>query len=193
MPVINHVVRQLLMLDGLALSLDPRTGLPNRLQKRWGVMCTSFPLQYTRSSVLAQSALKVIMKIKSPVSEHAEALKKIIHYGAPRIEKKLRDAKHVHFAWFVFLENESRLALFTVYDRDFDAYIEYFALEVGSLFDRIFEHIEDAPPIPVKEFPKEFVDTIRRYNAHEVAGYLFSAYPLGDVAAITHHFGPEET
>ena len=110
------------------------------------------------------------------MSEHAEKLKQVIKYGAPRIELKLRESEHVHFAQFLFIENDTKLALFTVYDRDFDSYIEHFALKVGPLFDRIFEHIEDAPPMPVNEFPKEFVDTIRRYNAPSGGDYFFSAY-----------------
>jgi hypothetical protein len=106
---------------------------------------------------------------------------------------KLGEAGHVHFAWFEFLENDTKLALHTVYDRDFDAYIEHFALKIGSLFDLLFEHIQDAPPRPVKEFPKEFVDTIRRYNAPPAGDYFFSAYPNADVSMITHQFGKEGT
>ena len=83
------------------------------------------------------------MKVKTPVSVHAEALKEIIKYGAPKIEKKLRDAGHVHFAWFQFIENDTKLMLTTIYDRDFDSYLEYFALEIGPMFDLIFHHIQD--------------------------------------------------
>ena len=128
------------------------------------------------------------MKVRMPVAVHAEALKKVIHYGAPRIEKKLQDAGHVHFASFLFLEGDSKLALFTWYDRDFMSYIEHFALEIGPLFDRIFEHIEDPPPLPVNKFPKEFVDTIRRYNTRPAGDYFFSACPNAGVEAITKHF-----
>ena len=57
---------------------------------------------------------------------HAETLKAVIRYGAPLIEQALAKARHVHFAWFVFLEQDTKLALCTVYDGDFDAYIEEF-------------------------------------------------------------------
>ena len=191
LPLIIHVVRQVLQLPGLAQSLDPETGEPFGLKKLWGVICQTYPLEFKREEILTQSPLIVIMKVRTPVSVHAEALKQVIKYGAPRIEKKLRDAGHVHFAQFLFIENDTKLLLFTIYDRDFDSYIEHFALDIGPLFDRIFEHIEDAPPMPVDKFPKEFVDTIRRHNARPVAGYLFSAYPDANVSRITHEFPPE--
>lgn len=184
MPLITHIARQALLLEGLAERLSPRTGERFGLQKLWGYTALSYPMEYTRSAVIKQSPLNVFMRVKMPLSEHAEALKRIIQYGAPRIEKKLMDARHVHFAQFMLLENDSTLALFTVYDRDFDSYIEHFALQIGPLFDRIFEHIQDAPPLPVNEFPKEFVDTIRRFNQRPVGDYFFSAYPKGEVADI---------
>jgi cytochrome P450 len=188
MPLITHIVREVLVLPGLAQSLDPKTGKPVRLQKLWGFNCQSYPLEFDRFGILKHSALNVIMKVKMPLSEHAEILKLVIKYGAPRIEKKLRDAKHVHFAQFLFLENDSKLALFTIYDRDFDAYIEHFALQVGPLFDLIFEHIQDAPPLPVNKFPMEFVETIRRFNVRPAEDYFFSAYPQAEASMIMNHY-----
>jgi cytochrome P450 len=175
MPVVAHFVRRVLRLDGLARTFDAKTGKVQRLEKLWGFNCQKFPLEYTRSARLAQSPLIVIMRVKSPVAEHAERLKAVIKHGAPRIEKKLRDSKHVHFASFIFLENDTKLALYTVYDRDFDSYLEHFALEIGPL-------------TPVDKFPKEFVDTIRRYNARPAVDYFFSAYPRTRVDDITNHF-----
>ena len=191
MPLAIHVIRQVLRLPGLVQSFDPRTGEPMRLEKLWGIMCRKYPLEFTREEILTQSPLIVIMRVRTPVPEHAEALKQIIKYGAPRIEKKLRDAEHVHFAQFLFIENDSKLVLFTIYDRDFDSYIEHFALRIGPLFDRLFEHIQDAPPLPVNEFPKEFVDTIRRHNARPAGDYFFSAYPNANVSMITQEFPRE--
>ncbi|MDB5894473.1 MAG: Cytochrome [Rhodoferax sp.] len=188
MPLIVHVVRQMLVLPGLAEACDPRTGRPAGLQKLWGYGCQSYPMEFRRDAILTQSPLSVIMKIKSPTAEHAEKLKQVIKYGAPSIEKKLMDARHVHFAFFHFLENDTKLGLFTVFDRDFDSYLAHFALEIGPLFDKIFEHIENAPPLPVNEFPREFVDTIRRFHMQPAGGYFFSAYPNADVAKISRAY-----
>jgi cytochrome P450 len=193
MALIARIVRQVLLLPGLCQSLDPRTGRPFRLRKLWGIMCQEYPLEYNREEILRQSPLIVVMNIKKPVSVHAEALKAIIKYGAPIIEQKLNDASHVHFASFLLIENDTKCILQTVYDRDFDAYIEYFALQIGPLFDLLFAHLEDAPPSPVSEFPKEFVDTIRRYNVRPAAGYFYSAYPTAEVSMIRKQFNREGT
>ena len=42
--------------------------------------------------------------------------------------------------------------------------------------------------MPVNEFPKEFVDTIRRFNQRPVGDYFFSAYPTAEVSPIQHQF-----
>jgi len=183
-PLVAHVVQQVLLLPGLAQTLDARTGEPCTLQKHWGFNCASYPLQYTVDKRLIQQPLNVVMQVKKPLAEHAERLKQIITYGAPRIELRLQQARHVHFAWFEFVENDSKLTLHTIFDGDFDAYIEHFALQIGPMFDLIFEHIEDAPPLPVSEFPKEFIDTIRAYNKAPAGGYFYSAYPMTTVGDI---------
>ena len=181
LPLVTHVVQQVLRLPGLDRVLDPRTGDPQPLVQRWGFTCDSFPLQYTVDKALIQQSLNVVMPIKTPLSLHAEMVKKIIAYGAPRIQRRLDQSRHVHFAWFNLQNNDSELALHTVFDGDFDAYIEHFAVQIGPLFDQLLEHIQHASPRPVAEFPKEFVDTIRRFNQAPVGGYFYSAHPLRTV------------
>jgi cytochrome P450 len=181
LPLITTVVQQVLALPGLDRVLDNRTGEPQALTKRWGFNCDSFPLQFTVDKVLIQQSLNVVMPIKTPLAVHAEMVKKIIAYGAPRIQLRLEQSRHVHFAWFNLQNNDSELALHTVFDGDFDAYIEHFAVHIGPLFDQLLEHIQHASPRPVAEFPKEFVDTIRRFHQPPVGGYLYSAHPLQTV------------
>jgi Dyp-type peroxidase family len=192
-PLITEIVREVLILPELDRTNDVVTGETRGLEKTWGFRCDRFPLRFRRDLRLLQQPLNVIMRVKAPVSLHAEALKAIIRYGAPQIERRLRDARHVHFSWFVFLENDTKLALFTTFDRDFDSYIEHFALQIGDLFDKLFEHLDDAPPLPVAKFPKEFVQTIRRYNVAPVGGYIFSAYPQRDVNSIAPQAGSPPT
>jgi hypothetical protein len=136
----------------------------------------------------AQQPLLVSMPVKPPTAVHAELLKRVIQVGAPRIEKMLRESKHVHFACFVLLENDSQLMLLTVFDRGFDPYVEHFALQVGSLFDRLFEHMVHAPPMPVDEFPQDFVKLIRRFNQAPEANFFFSAQPNAEAAQIQRAF-----
>ncbi len=183
-PLILEVVKKILCLPSVAQRLDRGTGEVVRLQKRWGFANERYPMVYKREKRLVQSPLNVIMKIKAPTNANAERLKQIIRFGAPRIDRALREARHVHFAWFEFLENDTKLVLHTVYDGDFDAYVQHFALKVDDLFDQLFEFIENAPPRPVADNPDAFVATIKRFNTAPAEGYFFSAYPLAEVPQI---------
>ncbi len=176
-PIIEATVRATLGLPGIARRYDPITGLPMHLEKRWGFACEKFSLSYKRESVNVQQSLNVVMRIKAPIPENAERLKRVIAGGAPRIQWALNQSRHVHFAWFEIIENETKLVLHTVYDGDFESYLNHFALAVDDMFDQLFLSIEGAPPLPVRDFPNEFVDAIRRFNLAPLGGYFYSAYP----------------
>ncbi|NKI93692.1 hypothetical protein [Rhizobacter sp. SG703] len=185
-PLISEIVRRVLLLRGLAEALDPEDGTLVGLERRWGFACKRYPLSCRLDR---QHALNVSMRVKAPIAVHAEALKTVIRAGAPRIEWALRESRHIHFAWFEFIENDNRLVLHTVFDGLFESYIEHFALAVGELFDRIFEHIEDPPPMPVNKYPGAFIDLIRRNDRPVAAGYFFSAYPGAETAQIRRVMG----
>lgn len=185
---ISYSVRQLLLLPGLTQALDEKTGKQLGLTKRSGLICERYPLEYEREKLLRQSPLQTVLHIKNPVPEHAAALRQVLQFGAPFIEKVLREARHVHFASFMFLDNESKLVLFTAYDGDFDAYIGHFAREFGPLFDRFFSHIENGPPAPIAEHAYEFVQFLRQYQQPAVGGLFFSAYPEAQADQISWHF-----
>lgn len=180
-PLVTEIVRRVLLLRGLAEALDPEDGTVVGLERRWGFTCRRYPLS---CRLERQHALNVSMRVKKPVAVHAEMLKAVIRAGAPRIEWALRESRHIHFAWFEFIEDDNRLVLHTVYDGLFESYIEHFALAVGELFDKIFEHIEDAPPMPVAKYPGAFIDLIRRNDRPVAEGYFFSAYPGAVTAQI---------
>lgn len=183
--VIIAILRRVLQLPGLAEEIDPVTGLPEGLSQRWGFACTGYPLRHQRKKRLAQQPLNVMMRVKAPVDEHAQALQRVIAAGAPRIERALLKSRHVHFAWFELIDQGRTLVLHTVYDGNFDDYVQHFALAVDDLFDRLFEHIEDAPPLPVAEHPGAFVNVIRAHHQPQLAGYFFSAYPGAEVRDVT--------
>jgi hypothetical protein len=81
--------------------------------------------------------------------------------------------------------------MMTVYDGDFDAYVEHFATDV-DLFDKQLELLEDAPPLPVREHPKEFVEWIRKNNKTPMGGYFYSAYPSVSVAQVRNMCEPKD-
>jgi hypothetical protein len=80
----------------------------------------------------------------------------------------------VHFARFVFLSN-SQLAIITTYDGSFEDYIDAFTNEIGKVFDMLFVHIKDAPPLPVSNNRQQFLDYIKKHDLSCVSFY--SAYP----------------
>lgn len=182
--LVTAIVGEVLRLPSVGVAMEPVTGKPERVRQRWGFACEAYPLDYRRSKRLAQQPLNVVMRVKMPVEQHAEALRRVIRIGAPRIERALKESRHVHFAWFELLDQGRWLALHTVYDGNFDAYVQHFALKVDDLFDQLFEHVEGAPPLPVSENPGAFVDVIRANNAAPAEGYFFSAYPETETAEV---------
>ena len=188
-PLIVEVVRRVMALPGLAQGLDPEDAEPKGLEKLRGFQCLSYPFTHRRDRLRAQFPLNVAMRIKAPVKDNVDRVRAVIRAGAPRIERLLRQARHVHFAWFELIEADTVLVLHTVYDGPFGAYLQHFALEAGDLFDGLFEFIEDPPPMPVSKFPDEFAAHLLRYNRQPVMGYFFSAYPRSEVARIVRDEG----
>lgn len=185
LPLIIEIVRHVMGLPDLAEALDPLDASVIGFKKRWGFLCESYPFTYRPDRRVAQFCLNVAMRIKSPIDQHATRLREVIRSGAPRIHELLRESRHVHFAWFEFIEHDTVLVLHTVYDGNFAAYVDHFALQAGDLFDSLFASIEDAPPTPVDQHPHEFVALIQRYNRAPAGGYFFSAYPRTEAATIT--------
>jgi hypothetical protein len=183
-PLISEIVRTVLALPHLAQALDPADATVKGLKKRHGFASESYPLTYRRDRRRAQWCLNVAMRIKAPLRENADQLRQVIRAGAPRIERVLRESRHVHFAWFELIESDTVLVLHTVYDGPFDAYVQHFALRAGDLFDALFACIEDPPPMPVDKFPHEFAAHLRRYDRAPALGYFFSAYPTREAARI---------
>ena len=126
---------------------------------------------------IVQQPLNVYMRVRHPVDEHGTALRAILRNGAARIERLLRESRHVHFAWFEFLEDGHVLALHTVFDGDFEAYLQHFAFEADTLFDELFKHLEPGLKRPVGEAPEDFVRTVLAHHRPAAGHFFFSAYP----------------
>lgn len=182
-PLIVEVVRQVLRLPGLSQVIEPASGKPARLKKQWGVICEPYNVQYQRGRRLNQQPLHVVLKIKEPVKDNADKLMALTRAGAHIVEAALKESGIVHFAWFSLVENGTHLALTTVFDGDFDAYVEHFAVKV-PLFDKQFEYLDVEQQTPIREHPKQFVENIRRYNRTPLVDYFYSAYPTVSVAEV---------
>src|SRR5262249_10718794 len=133
-----------------------------------------------------QSPLTLIMTIKSPedyqqLKQRLAALESIPIESRPNVVA-LNKIATVHFARFVFLENNTKLAVTTASDGSCDKYVNAFINHIGWLFDEFLVHMKDAPPLPVAQHRQEFL-AYARANDVPVASF-YSAYPTLTVLAI---------
>ena len=89
----------------------------------------------------------------------------------------------VHFARFVFLEHNTRLAVITTYDGDFEKYIMDFVDDIGDVFNMLLKFMADAPTLPVQEHREEFLEYVRSHDVGCV-GPFYSAYARSTVLDI---------
>jgi hypothetical protein len=134
-----------------------------------------------------QSPLTLIMTIKS--KDDYDQLYKLLHDIQELPPDKnpvwvaLTKLNNVHFARFVFLEKNTKLAVITTYDGTFEDYIADFTREIGGIFDALLAHMVGAPPLPVEKNAKAFLDYVR---ANDLRGMepFYSAYPKSTVTDI---------
>ncbi len=131
-------------------------------------------------SAPVQTPLTCIMPIKSDADY--QALAALLPQAKPSIDAALTAIGTVHFARFVFLSNNTELAIITTYDGDFAKYIGDFAAFIGPIFDALFAHITNPPPLPVNKNQPEFVAWVQAHNA--VPTGFYSAYPTLKVVDI---------
>jgi hypothetical protein len=131
-----------------------------------------------------QNPLTLIMSIKSPAdyAELQELLAKI--QSAPPdknpIWVALDKLKTVHFARFVFLENNTKLAVITTYDGSFEDYINEFIDEIGDVFNALLKHMNGASPLPVQKNRQAFLEYVRTNDLRGIEPF-YSAYPKATV------------
>lgn len=134
-----------------------------------------------------QNPLTLIMQIKSPADQQAlTALLQKIQSAPPErnpIRIALDKLKSVHFARFVFLEDNRALAVITTYDGSFEAYINEFVDEIGDVFNALLAHMEGAPPLPVQQNRQAFLEYVRANDLRAIEPF-YSAYPRATVLDI---------
>jgi hypothetical protein len=122
-----------------------------------------------------QQPLSLVLQLKSSAASTKPSILGNINAGAPDI---------LHFAWLIALDDKGKLLLSTVYDGDFDVYLDKFIDSSHAAFDAIFPLIQDGPPTPVLQNRQAFHDFVRKNNISPVPGTFFSAYPTLNVVAI---------
>lgn len=166
---IIEMVRHLLLLPGIRHAPGIRRGLQSDTFSP-----TKFVIEFGPPPV--QNALTAVMTIKAPEELHFRALNLLLSHAFGPVGQLLNQVGTVHFARFVFLENNTKLALITSFDGDFDTYIKHYIELAGPLFDLMLEHIKDAPPLPVREHRDEFVEYVRQCDIGSETPF-YSAYP----------------
>jgi len=141
----------------------------------------------TQDAAPIQSALTLVMPIES-----AEAARQLVQalqlvQRLPRSENPIMVALDklgtVHFARFALLENDTRLAVITEYDGDFETYVNDFINEIGDVFNALLAFMADPPPLPVQTHRREFLEYVRAHDMGAVPP-LYSAYPTATVLDI---------
>ena len=136
---------------------------------------------------MKQNPLTLIMKIKSPADSAAlrEMLNKFLSLPRDKnpIDVALDKLAKVHFARFVFMDDDTKLAVITSYDDSFEDYINDFIDVIGDIFNALLSHMADAPPLPVQKHREEFLAYVRK-NDLRCLGTFYSAYPALGVKTI---------
>lgn len=134
-----------------------------------------------------QSPLTLVMTIRS--TEDFQALNMRIQQiqSAPPEQNPIWAAldklRIVHFARFVFLENNTKLAIITTYDGSFEDYLNEFIDEIGDIFNALLQHMDGAPPLPIQQNRGAFGDYVKANDLGSI-GPFYSAYPQATVLDI---------
>jgi hypothetical protein len=141
----------------------------------------------TVTTATVQNPLTLVMTLKSEAS--AREVQGLLHkiQSAPPdknpIWTALNKLKTVHFARFVFLEQNTKLAVITTYDGSFEDYVNEFIDEIGDVFNALLAHMADASPIPIQQNRQAFLDYVKKNDLRAIEPF-YSAYPKATVLDI---------
>jgi hypothetical protein len=111
-----------------------------------------------------------------PLKDRAQmpALLQTIASVQQTVDDALTGLHYVHFARFLPTPDFATLQVITSYDGDLDSYLMDFVLVLGDIFNAILAFVDGAPPLPVQQYPQEFVAFVK---ANNITGSVWSAYP----------------
>jgi len=132
------------------------------------------------------------MPIKSP-EDFQQLFQQLTHIQSlPPDQNPLNQALTatgvVHFARFCFLDDNTKMAVITSYDGPLGPYVNAFIDKVGKIFDLLLSHMADAPPLPVEQFRKEFLQYVMDHDVPVIEPF-YSAYPTLTVLDILNNSG----
>src|SRR5262245_17520238 len=111
-----------------------------------------------------------------PLKDRAQmpALLQTIKSVQKKIYAALTGLHYVHFARFLPTPDFGTLQVITSYDGDLDSYLMDFVVVLGDEFNAILAFVDGAPPLPVQQYPQEFVAFVK---ANNMPVDVWSAYP----------------
>ena len=108
-------------------------------------------------------------------------------------EREMVDAREslctLHFARFVELHDHNQLGYFTVFDGDFRTYFGDFIQYIGPVFDALFKHVVDGPPVPCEKNREAFLTWSSAHDQKSIGFY--SAHPTLTVKEIRTRSGTD--
>ncbi len=129
-----------------------------------------------------QNALTAIMtlKEKTPNYDPKAHVERLLRSQGVLVLGALQRLGFVHFARFCFIEvgSETKFAIITNYDFDFEDYMNVFIDELGPMFDAMLEHVKGAPPTPVRQHRSEFIEHVREIDLTNPSKLKLIADPI---------------
>lgn len=133
-----------------------------------------------------QTGLNLFLRLKSPTQ--MPALLATITAQKAAVDAALQGLHYVHFARFLPTPDGSTLLVITEFDGDLKSYIMDFVAVLGDVFTAILEFVQDAPRLPVQQYPRDFWTFIEKNNLAQAQPW--SAYQHATVIDI---LGPRRT
>lgn len=128
-----------------------------------------------------QVTMNLIMPLTDPSAIGKAQLVQGLAAAVHDVTAGLDNTQIVHNGRFVLVGDS--LCMFSVYDGDFASYIHDFIYNIGAAFDTILSFVADPPPLPVEDFPDDFVEWVRAHDAPQL--------PFQDLASINPPNDPD--
>ena len=136
-----------------------------------GVNPAVFETRHFSLEKQVQNPLNLVLILKNRAQ--MPALAEVIKAVQLKIDDAMTSLHDVHFARFLATPDYSALQVITSFDGDMEPYLLDFVKLLGDEFNAILEFIQNAPPLPVQRYPREFVAFVIANNAK---GTLYSSY-----------------
>ena len=130
------------------------------------------------ASLPVQNPLNLMLNIQPGKTD---AIASYLVQNQAAINAALTRVGTVHFARFLMIPGTQYLFVITVFDGDFDAYIQAFTNILGDVFNLLLSCVDPAPPLPVQQNVAAFQAFVKQYN---LPTGLYSAYPNCTVVQI---------